>query len=118
MTDLIKDVQLSVKKELARAAEKFGAKNNSDHESYAVILEEYEEARCAFDAFEWNLRSYWCGVKANTATKSQLQQCRRIAEEAAAEMIQVAAMCLKAEATVRDTPFKISSLELGNRLST
>lgn len=82
--------------EYERAADKFGNQNNSPHESYAVILEEYEEALAEAQSFEKNLRGFWNGVKANTSTNCQLQQMQRIAEKAAAEWIQVAAMCYKA----------------------
>jgi hypothetical protein len=39
----------------ARAAEKFGPTNNSPHESYAVIKEEFEEAQTDARMFEHNL---------------------------------------------------------------
>jgi len=95
MKKLLTEVQACVFMEYQRAAEKFGPANNSLHESYAVILEEFEEAQTEERGFEWNLRSFWNGVMANTATNGQLQQMRSIAEKAA-EWIQVAAMCYKA----------------------
>ena len=96
MKDLLHEVQASVMTEYGRARKKFGPANNSNHESYAVILEEYEEANSETVAFERCLRDYWSGIKANTATKNQPDQMRKIAENAAAEWIQVAAMCYKA----------------------
>lgn len=96
MKELLAEVKASVLTEYNRAAEKFGTANNSPHESYAVILEEYEEAQSEADSFEWRMRSFWNGVKANNANECQLQQMQRIAEKAAAEWIQVAAMCYKA----------------------
>ena len=96
MKDAITEVQASVFMEYERAKEKFGAANNSQHESYAVILEEFEEAQSEAFMFEINLRSYWNGIKAGTMTKCQLEQMQSIAEKAAAEWVQVAAMCYKA----------------------
>ena len=95
--ELKSEVQASVFKEYERAYKKFGKVNNSNHESYAVILEEFEEAQDDMRGLEWNLRSFWGAVRADTATKYQLQHMRRIAENAAGELIQVAAMCYKAE---------------------
>lgn len=96
MKDLLIEVQTSEFLEYNRSVKKFGAANNSDHESYAIILEEYEEAHHETNMFEWNMRSFWNAVKANTVTNCQLQQMQKIAEKAAAEWIQVAAMCYKA----------------------
>ena len=97
MTDLQTDIRVAVEAEYARASAIHGPTFHSAHEGYAVILEEFEEAQTEDRAFEWNLRSWWNMIRANTPTKCQLQQCRRIAEAAAAEWTQVAAMCLKAE---------------------
>lgn len=96
MKELLLEVQTSEIMEYNRATEKFGPANNSNHESYAIILEEFEEAQNEARMFEWNLRSFWDAVRANTMTKCQLQQMQHIAEKAAAEWIQVAAMCYKA----------------------
>lgn len=96
MKELLTEVQASVFMEYERAKDKFGPANNSPHESYAIILEEFEEAQNEAHVFEINLRSFWDGVKANTMTKCQLQRMRTIAEKAAAEWIQAAAMCYKA----------------------
>lgn len=102
MKELLLEVQAAVSMEYGRAKEKFGPANNSQHESYSVILEEFQEAQSEARMFEWNLRGYWNGIKANTMTTCQLQQMRSIAEKAAAEWIQAAAMCYKA--TVKKEP--------------
>lgn len=112
MKELINEVQNLVDKEYSRAAEKFGVANNSNHESYAIILEEYEEAQNEGHMFEYNLRAFWDGVRANTPSKCQLQQMQRIAEKAAAEWIQVAAMCYKAQ--LKKAPSKVNVVECVN----
>ena len=78
MKELLNEVQAAVFMEYERAAKKFGPANNSPHESYAVILEEFEEAQSEANSFEWCMRSFWNGVRANTATNCQLQQMQRI----------------------------------------
>jgi len=102
MKELLSEVQASEFMEYGRAKAKFGAANNSPHESYAVILEEYEEAQGKANMFEIYMRIYWNAVRANTMTTCQLQQMQRIAEKAAAEWIQVAAMCYKATVKKND----------------
>lgn len=65
MKALCADIEAAGEKELARAAEKFGQTNNSPHESYAVILEEYQEAQTDGRMFEHNIDFYWDAVKKN-----------------------------------------------------
>ena len=96
MRELLTEVKISVQKEYERAANKFGKANNSPHESYAVILEEYDEAEFAANAFEEHLRYYWQEVKENKDTADRLKNMCEFAEHVAAEWIQVAAMCFKA----------------------
>lgn len=97
MKELLNEVQASVFKEYERAAEKFGPSNNSPHESYAVILEEYEEAKEQSEMFRLFFEKHWQDVKANKAGKLKLRLMQEFAEAAAAEWIQVAAMCHKAQ---------------------
>jgi len=99
MKKLHEDISKLVQEEYDRAAEKFGAANNSDHESFAVILEEYEESTEQARAFEITMESYWKSVKRNMPIEPMnliLQQMQEFATNAAAEWVQVAAMCYKA----------------------
>ena len=97
MKDLMKEVRASVSVEYARAADKFGVANNSSHESYAVILEEFDEAQGQAEGFADEFKRYWAAVKCNDAdTAEMLSFMQDCAEHAAAEWIQVAAMCHKA----------------------
>lgn len=96
MKELVAEVQASVFMEYERAAEKFGKANNSQHESYAVILEEYEEALTEQIRFKQYIESYWERIKRNMDTESMLVEMRELGEHAAAEWVQVAAMCYKA----------------------
>jgi len=60
LTGRVKDL---VTDEYREASEKFGPTNNSPHESYAVILEEYQEAKEESRHFKYYLNSYWGSVK-------------------------------------------------------
>ncbi|MCL2197290.1 MAG: hypothetical protein FWB80_00045 [Defluviitaleaceae bacterium] len=94
----IECVKTAVEKEYTRAAEKFGATNNSPHESYAVILEKHEEAANKMLVFEHTLQQFWDDVKNNNtmSAKSFAESMMYQAESIIAEWIQVAAMCKKA----------------------
>lgn len=101
MKELLTEVQATVFMEYGRAAKKFGKANNSPHESYAVILEEYEEAIFESECFKNRFQSFWTRIKENDveATQKVLPLLQEFAERAAAEWIQVAAMCYKAMQT-------------------
>lgn len=100
MEKLIQEVNQCVENERERASRKFGPINHSDHESYAIILEKFEEAmedsiscHSALERF-WELtkdKSGTCAEKVNT-----LRALRQRATMAACEFIQVAAMANKA----------------------
>lgn len=107
MEKLIEKVLPLVEEEYGRAGVKFGLKNNSDHESYAVMKEEFEEAQDEIDRLEDMLDAFWACVKDNNTPDQKLYFCRRIknvAILAACECIQVAAMAHKAAITVCDGP--------------
>lgn len=101
MKPLCAAIEAAGEKELARAALKFGAANNSPHESYAVIKEEREEAQDEAAVFDFHLTAFWDAVK-NNNTNGQavhLSMMKAAARNAAAEWTQAYAMCLKAQAT-------------------
>ena len=104
---LIESLMSIVEEEYGRAGAKFGFKNNSDHESYAVMKEEFEEAEDEVCRLEDMLNTFWSCVKNNDPPDQKLYFCKRIkniAILAACECIQVAAMAHKAAITVCDGP--------------
>lgn len=104
MNTLINDVKERIEEEYKRASFKFGATNNSDHESYAVLLEEMEEAESEVVEARVHLEAFWLLTKANDDDLSKfslLMELERRATLAACELIQVAAMAKKASITVR-----------------
>lgn len=105
MDKLIAEVTELVEREYGRAGAKFGLTNHSDHESYAIILEELQEAKADIDAFEREMSMFWSMVKANDDDHykyARLLQMQSKALFGACEMIQVAAMAKKAALTVCD----------------
>lgn len=103
MNKLIADVTKLVEEEYGRASEKFGATNNSDHESYAILLEEMEEAGIEVNDVSIQLDKFWWLTKSNDddlSKYSRLLEMKRRAMLAACELIQVSAMAHKAAKTI------------------
>ena len=103
MEKLVSEVNNLVEAEYGRAAAKFGCTNNSDHESYAVLLEEMQEADVEVADARVQLEKFWLLVKANDSDMSKysrLLEMERRSVLAACELIQVAAMAKKAALTV------------------
>lgn len=99
MQELIDKVQEIVAFELERANTIHPPKFNSMHEAYAVILEELEEAEREISTFKGALEwSVWSNIKDDCYEMAYegFKDIERLAIAAAAEMIQVAAMCRKA----------------------
>ena len=97
MKNLINDVKELVREEYARASVVNGETLHSNHESYAVILEELEEAEHEDKIFRNTLNVFWEMVKHDeSAYTAVLEQMERVAVRAAAEWIQVAGVCHKA----------------------
>lgn len=96
MEKLLKDVRFLAREELERANHEFPP-FASDHEGYAVILEEFEEMNEEVTAAEKILGHVWRKVKADTSedAKNMLIAARGAFLQAAAEAIQAAAMCEK-----------------------
>lgn len=103
MEELIKQVINSECEEYGRASVKFGAVNNSDHESFAVLREEADEAADCMEDVDGLTDVFFEMVKRNEEDSTKLELLRHIqhrAEEGAAELIQTAAMARKAIATI------------------
>ena len=104
MEELIKSVVCAEFEEYGRASAKFGAVNNSDHESYAVLREEADEAADVLEEVDNLTEAFFEMVKKKEEDEMKLDilnVIRRRAEEAAAESIQVAAMARKAIETIQ-----------------
>lgn len=95
MNKLICDLDELRKEEYARAAKKHGQYFHSTHEAAAVIREELDEAKDALGIMEATFDGLWRIVKLDFPIGEQLEGLGNAALEAAAECIQVAAMCYK-----------------------
>lgn len=103
MQKLIKEVKSLVQNEYHRAMTKFGATNNSDHESFAILEEEVEELRDDFGPLTDGAMKFWELVKSDASDdkkKETLERIKHYAIFAACEAIQVAAMAYKAQQTI------------------
>lgn len=83
--------------ELKAANEKFPLFASS-HETYAVIFEEFDEAREELEMVEYSLDKFWTEVKENESPEVKNKRLTRIYENAvklAVEAIQTAAMARK-----------------------
>lgn len=83
--------------ELKAANEKFPLFASS-HEAYAVIFEEFDEAREELEMVEYSLNKFWTEVKENESPEVKNKRLTRIYENAvklAVEAIQTAAMARK-----------------------
>ena len=105
MNKLIEEVTELIEREYGRAGAKFGLTNHSDHESYAVLLEELEEAKVEVGTLERQAALFWGMTKCNDPDAKKfrlLLQMHKNALYGACELIQVAAMAKKAALTVCD----------------
>ena len=104
MEELIKSVVCAECEEYGRASVRFGSVNNSDHESYAILREEVDEAIDALAEVDDLTDGFFELVKKNEEDKTKiglLNVIKHRAEEAAAESIQAAAMARKAIETIQ-----------------
>ena len=94
MNVINKDVLSLVDKELAAANERF-PQFHSQHEGWAVILEEVQECERELDDMKFQLKRMWDHVKHNEHPYPMRVYDRAV--NLACEAIQVAAMCKKFE---------------------
>lgn len=103
MTTIVQAVNLLVSDEYDRAAKLHGAVFASPHEGYGVIAEEVQEAGDALELAEAVMRRMLLAIREEkpSAIIDLADYIRDTAVNAAAECIQVAAMCEKMTRTVR-----------------
>lgn len=106
MNALINEVKTNIGAEYIRASQQFGPTNNSDHESYSIILEELQEALDNSHQCSVDLEEFWQFTKDKKGSDedklSSLDSLWTNALLAACEFIQVAAMAHKAEETIKE----------------
>lgn len=108
MRELYQAMRDEVTNEQSRAKEIYGEINHSDHESYAVILEEFDEADRERRMFALDLEAFWMHCKTDHNDENSKDKREILATlsdraiRAACEWVQVAAMCKKATVTLNN----------------
>lgn len=99
MKKTILEIDETVKNEFRRAIKDHGTSFHSYHEGYAVLLEEFQEARDELRAVHACVGAVWKDVKSDGLDASRIDDVKRHAVRAAAELVQVAAMAEKMKYT-------------------
>jgi len=102
MEELVKAVKVLVSDEYRRAAAEHGGAANTPHEGYALIKEEAEEADDQMSIVGQKITALWSAVKTDDLPLQTvcLREIKLAAILGACELIQVAAMAVKAHAGV------------------
>lgn len=95
-------IEQAVAYELQNIVKKYGATYASEHEGYAVLLEEVEEATDFIDSINKNLAYIWALIKNNHIGRGHeaIAETRKYATELAKEAVQVAAVCVRFQETL------------------
>lgn len=99
MIKILEGVQTLVQEEYERASKIHGRMTSTDHEAYALILEEFQEASEYLQVLEDKVELLWSSIRkdGHDAIKHTiLKDIKRTAELVAAESVQVAQVCHKA----------------------
>ena len=102
MTTIVQPINLLVSDELDRASKIHGAVFASAHEVFGVIAKELQEVGDELEIVEGNLSTMLAFIREGDSQKiADVADCLRdVAVNAAAELVQVAAMCEKLVRTV------------------
>ena len=95
-------INQAVAYELQNIVKNYGATYNSEHEGYAVLLEETDEASDDLKYIHNCMDLLWKEVKANKVTKDFLYSIKIASLELAKEAVQCAAVCERFEATIEN----------------
>lgn len=95
-------VEQAVAYELQNIVKTYGATYASEHEGYAVLLEEIEEAEEALLNMNTKLNELWEQIKINFVGKTCLSQLEVSSKELAKEAVQCAAVCERFIASIKE----------------
>lgn len=93
-------IEQAVAYELQNIVKNYGAVYASEHEGYAVLLEEVEEANSEMIFVKGILEKFWESIKCNKVNKELLYFAKKHALSLAEEAVQVCAVCERFEATI------------------
>ena len=94
-------IEQAVCYELRNIVKKHGPTYASEHEGYAVLLEEVEEACEAAEFIQDALKRLWTSIRQNEFSNFELSQIYNYAKGLADEAVQVAAVCERFMETVK-----------------
>jgi hypothetical protein len=93
MNHLLPGVDALVELEHKTIVDKYGEGYHSDHEGYAVLQEEIEEAQERLDIVKtWHERMWACIREDGEVTEDKLERVEYNAKQLAAEAVQIAAV--------------------------
>ena len=87
--------------ELQNIVKNYSAVYASNHEAYAVLKEEYEEAAEELQNMQKALDNIWNMVKFNFVLDNDILECKKAAFNLALEAVQCAAVCERFEETIK-----------------
>ncbi|MBO6101064.1 MAG: hypothetical protein J6P07_07025 [Spirochaetaceae bacterium] len=88
-----KSIEQAVCHELRNIVKKYGPTYASEHEGYAVLMEECQEAAESDKDMQEHLEKLWKSIRENQISKFELSQIYNYAKGLAEEAVQVAAVC-------------------------
>ena len=92
-----------IQAEYKNACKKFGEKYHSQHEGYAVLLEEVEEAESNISSLKENVSTLWKYIKRNdweVITLKSIENSLYYTNNAIKELAQVGAVLMKMQNTI------------------
>ncbi len=102
-TKASESINQAVAYELQNIVKEYGAVYASEHEAYAVLKEEIEEAADFMDRMNKNLAYIWALIKDNHIWRGQeaIAETEKFAVELAKEAVQCAAVCERFLETIK-----------------
>lgn len=96
-----KSIEQAVCHELRNIVKKYGPTYHSEHEGFAVLMEECQEAAECDKDMQESLENLWRSIRENDFSNFELSQVYHTALAMAEEAVQVAAVCERFMETVK-----------------
>jgi len=94
-------IEQAVCHELRNIVKKYGPTYHSEHEGFAVLMEECQEAAECDKDMQHSLEELWKSIRENDISAFELSQVQGFAKCLAEEAVQVAAVCERFMETLR-----------------
>lgn len=96
-----KSIEQAVCHELKNIVKKYGPTYHSEHEGFAVLMEECQEAAESDKVMQEHLENLWKSIRENQISRYELSLIYNYAIGLAEEAVQVAAVCERFMETVK-----------------